>query len=168
MFKLNFEITASNGSELTYALAELARALGGERITSAAVVTGEKPTATLSVEPGDAPATTRTRTKKAAPAPEASETGDNIPATSDVDATAPATAPAPATSLATVSDMDPAEARSEAIKLLQDHFSKNPNSMGAIKQLQTKYGVQLFTEIKDEQAASFLTDAKLVQAGTFG
>ena len=41
------------------------------------------------------------------------------------------------------------------------------SSSEVIQRLQTKYGVKMFSDVKDEQAHDFLADAKLVQSGSF-
>jgi uncharacterized membrane protein len=64
-----------------------------------------------------------------------------------------------------VTDMTPAQARTEAIRLVTDFYASTPNAMPQITKVQTKYGVTKFGDVPDEKAHSLLADVRLLAAG---
>lgn len=156
--KFNIEITASSAEDLDEAVVALTTRLGGRAV---AVYTGDTSAAVSVAEPASAPAKGRGR-KSQEPAPEVADAPAPEPAKEEAKEEAK-----PTLQTVAATDMAPAKAREDAIAILQQHFGANPNNMSMIQQLRTKYGVNLFSEISDDQAASFLADAKLVQSGNF-
>lgn len=157
---ITIHLSASTGDELDMLINALHSQLGSSVKTvqhtgdlTAAAVVSDAPKRTRAKKE-DAPATD--------PAPEQEETKAQAPALPEKEV-----AEQPTQTLSVVGDLSPKEARDQAIKILQQHFGANPNNMEIIQRLQTKYGVKMFSDVKDEQAHDFLSDAKLVQSGSF-
>lgn len=158
---ISIHLSAHTGEELDHMIEILHARLGGSvktvqhtgDLTAAAVVSEPAPKKTRAKKE-DAPATD--------PAPEQEETKAQAPVLPEKEV-----AEQPAQTLSVVGDLSPKDAREQAIKILQQHFGANPNNMEVIQRLQTKYGVKMFSDVKDEQAHDFLADAKLVQSGSF-
>jgi predicted flap endonuclease-1-like 5' DNA nuclease len=155
---ISIQINADSFVELDYALDILRTQLSsGGTLRAKTPVVGDT-SATVEIEA--APAKTKATKSKAEKAPE--------PEVQTAPAPDPAPeAPAANTALAPMGEKSPAEMRDEGIRTLQDYFTKNSNGMGAINTLQQKYGVTMFSQIADAQAAAFLADAKLVAAGSY-
>ncbi len=66
------------------------------------------------------------------------------------------------------SEMDPAEARKEALDLLMALFSQNEDGKKAVKKLLSRYGVKKFGEIGDDKGVVLLKDAKAIKAKVDG
>lgn len=170
MTTANLTITISGGDveDVRRAVLALAATLGGENI--AAVRTSDE-TSEAQVDL-TAPNRGRGRPRKDVesagtgntPAPTAEQEVEDA----EILATAAAAeTPAPVLDTANVvTDMAPAQARGESIKLMQAHYAKHPNCMLQITQLQAKYGVKMFSEVADDKAHAFLADVRLLIAGT--
>ena len=157
--EISIHLSAATGEELDHMIDVLHSRLGGSVKTvqhtgdlTAAAVVSDAPKRTRAKKE-DAPATD--------PAPEQDETKAQAPVLPEKEVEQPAQ------TLSVVGDLSPKDAREQAIKILQQHFGANPNNMEIIQRLQTKYGVKMFSDVKDEQAHDFLSDAKLVQSGSF-
>ncbi|WP_319495983.1 hypothetical protein [uncultured Cohaesibacter sp.] len=64
-----------------------------------------------------------------------------------------------------VKDMTPAEARDKGIQMVQQHYATHPEIAAEMPALMTKYGVQMFVDVKDEDAHAFLADVRLLVNG---
>nr|WP_321525817.1 hypothetical protein [uncultured Cohaesibacter sp.] len=64
-----------------------------------------------------------------------------------------------------VKDMTPAEARDKGIQMVQQHYATHPEIAAEMPSLMTKYGVQMFVDVKDEDAHAFLADVRLLVNG---
>ncbi len=77
----------------------------------------------------------------------------------------PEDTPAPEVSDKTVVDLTPAEAREKGIREMQTYFGANPEAMPVIRDMQSKFGVKMFSDIPDNQALDFYADVKLLVSG---
>lgn len=155
--EINIRLSAETGEELDAMINALHSQLGGSVKT--VQHTGDTTASAVVSEP--APKKARAK-KEDAPAPEREDQTEKATDVPEQEAAAQ-----PAQTLSVVGDLAPKDARDQAIKILQQHFGANPNNMEVIQRLQTKYGVKMFSDVKDDMAHQFLADAKLVQSGSF-
>lgn len=138
--QITLTVRGETPEQVATLLIAIAKALGGDAIEHIALAE-DAPEAKVTL----AKSTKRTKKEEADPKPEA----EAKPA------------------LNSLKEKTPGQARDEAVKLMQDHFAKNPHSMPEISKLQTKYGVRKFQEIDDARAVDLLADVMLLIAGAF-
>ena len=171
MSKITIQINADDAADMTTILTELAEALSG-RID---VVRAEGGAVQLDVE------TEAPKRKRGRPRKEPASEPDEKPIQDEVEddeilrtaaevrdeymASAADTAP-PVEIPGTVKDMSPEDARGEAIRKMQQHFSANPGCMPDVDKILKKFGVKKFQDVPDEHAHALLADVLLLVSGT--
>lgn len=65
-----------------------------------------------------------------------------------------------------VKELSPKDMRDAGTKLLMELYNRDQNTMPELSRLQAKFSVKKFSDIKDDDAKAFYTEALLVTNGT--
>jgi len=148
---ISIHITGENPDQLRDMLASLAAAMGGGYTMAAKLEAAE-------VAPDEKSATLVINSPVAADPPP--------PPDSTPDDAAPDTSIMAFVQANVIKELTPNEMRSKGSDMLMMLYNRDPDSIGGLNALRTKYGVKKFSDVADDQAKAFYTDAMLLANGT--